>query len=144
VAEFETGEVKEEEEKKKHKWPRASSQWLQFERDVKKSFSFKKGGTEDPKEAKKHAKKVAKLNKQSSDAIKKAKDRNSGKTAWKNTKAGKEHAKKMKKLTDAAKRKAKLARMRKHLKAVQKQRKDNKPLKKQYTPSKSGLGINNK
>ena len=128
---------KEEEEKKPRKRFRLSSEMIQSIREVKLGIKNAKDRyknyKEDPKKAKAHAEKIAKLNKP-----------RAKKPEWSETKAGKEHAKKMKKLTDAAKRKAKLARMRKHLKAVQKQRKDNKPLKKQYTPSKSGLGINNK
>jgi len=45
-----------------------------------------------------HSKEIADLNKQSSDALKKAKDRDSGKSDWTNTKAGKEHMKYLKTL----------------------------------------------
>ena len=100
----------EEEEKKPRKAFRLSSQMIQSIREVKLGIRNAKkrykNYKEDPKEAKKHKEKIAKLNKQSSDAIKKAKDRDSGKTDWKNTEAGKKHMKHLKKITDAAKQKA--------------------------------------
>ena len=45
-----------------------------------------------------HSKEIADINKQASDAIKKAKDRDSGKSDWTNTEAGKEHMKYLKSL----------------------------------------------
>tara|TARA_B110000495_G_C22762368_1_gene446349 strand:- start:141 stop:488 length:348 start_codon:yes stop_codon:yes gene_type:complete len=102
--------VEEEEEKKPRKRFRLSSEMIQSIREVKlgirnakERYKNYKG---DPKKAKAHKQRIAKLNKQSSDAIKKAKDRDSGKSDWKNTEAGKKHMKHLKKITDAAKQKA--------------------------------------
>ena len=110
MAEFETGRVKEEEEKKPRKRFRLSSEMIQSIREVKLGIKNAKDRyknyKEDPKKAKAHAERIAKSNKQSSDAIKKAKDRDSGKSDWKNTEAGKKHMKRLKKITDDAKQKA--------------------------------------
>ena len=90
-------EEEEEEEKKPRKPFRLSSEMIQSIREVKLAIRNSKNHSKnykgDPKKAKAHKQRIAKLNKQSSDAIKKARDRDSGKTDWKNTKAGKKHMK---------------------------------------------------